>query len=49
MDTRTFIDIGRGRNSAVDALKRGCLTFEGDEDAAARCAALFAPVAAVRA
>jgi DNA-binding HxlR family transcriptional regulator/putative sterol carrier protein len=49
MDTRTFIELGRGSTSAVDALKLGRLTLEGDEDAAARCAALFGQIAAVRA
>jgi DNA-binding HxlR family transcriptional regulator len=40
-DHETFIELGRGRISATEAVESGRLTVEGDPAAAERCAALF--------
>jgi DNA-binding HxlR family transcriptional regulator/putative sterol carrier protein len=41
-DTRTFLQLGLGRISPLDALASGTLTVEGDEDAARRLGEIFA-------
>lgn len=42
LDPRTLIALGRGDITVVEAVAEGRITVEGDEDAAARCAAIFA-------
>ncbi len=42
-DAATFIGLGRGDLSPLEAIEAGKLTVDGDSAAADRCAAIFAP------
>lgn len=42
-DPHTFVELGRGAMSPAEASESGKLSFEGDQAAAQRCAAIFAP------
>jgi putative sterol carrier protein len=45
-DQRTFVELGLGRISPIEAVEAGRLTFEGDPAAAERCTAIFGLTAA---
>jgi len=45
-DQRTFIELGLGRISPIDAVESGRLSFEGDPATAERCAGIFGLAAA---
>jgi DNA-binding HxlR family transcriptional regulator/putative sterol carrier protein len=48
-DQRTFVELGLGRISPIEAVEAGRLSFEGDSAPAERCAGIFGLLASERA